>query len=197
MDYVTCIKERTCSPTFQSHSGTFYLILPFIQTFFSPFKGDLKASGAVFNALLLATHCFSSIFSIYRFHDFHRSMRSVVYLHTTSQWRYDETMTSWRYVGLQQSEVTVVHAFAVWSNIITYVIHVFSGAEETGQKGLAVAGVHRCVWIVHMWNLLEVTFCSVGCLVFVARRGKITAFLQMCMYAKVRMLVVRSRDWTS
>jgi hypothetical protein len=42
-------------------------------------------SGAVFNALLLATHCFSSMFYIHRIHDIHRSMRSVFYLHTTSR----------------------------------------------------------------------------------------------------------------
>jgi hypothetical protein len=52
-------------------------------------------------------------------------------------------------LGLQQSEVTVVHAFAVSNNVITYVMHVFSGAEETGQKGMALAGVHRCVWIFY------------------------------------------------
>jgi hypothetical protein len=53
-------------------------------------------------------------------------------------------------VGLQQSEVTVVHALAVWSNVI----HVFSGAEETGQKGLALAGrVHQCVRILDICEI--------------------------------------------
>jgi hypothetical protein len=75
--------------------------------------------------------------------------------HMTSRWCYDDTMmsTSWRYIGLQQSEVTgcVVHAFTVL-NIITYRRHAHACVQQCRGNWTETSGtgsVDRCVWILY------------------------------------------------
>jgi hypothetical protein len=59
-----------------------------------------------------------------------------------------------RYVGLQQSEVTVVHAFAAHEETSVYVMHVFSGAEEN------YGAVYFCKELNMQEKLPEVALCS-------------------------------------
>jgi hypothetical protein len=66
---------------------------------------------------------------------------------------YNVTMRPWRYVRLQQNEVTVACIRCACSNVITYVMHVFTGAEETGQKGLALASIFVCGYCTHVKSI--------------------------------------------
>jgi hypothetical protein len=94
------------------------------------------------------------MFYIHRFRHLHRSMRSVSFIYTLPD---DVTMRPWHNVMMLRRPTTerghCRHAFVVHEVISGDVrcacVQWFRGAEETGQKGLALTGVHRCVWILY------------------------------------------------
>jgi hypothetical protein len=161
----------------------------------------------MFPSIFSQRTAFSSMLYIHRFHDLHRSMHLVFYLHTTIR-RHDDVMTrAWHNVMTLCRPTTerghCSHAFAVHEVTSGDVRH--ACVQRCRGNWTERSGTDRrpslCVNIVHMWNLLEVTFCLGRCLVSATRRGAWGKSLRFCkcacLCAKVCMLVVRSRYLTS